>query len=106
MSWEICAHLEFKMHDQTAVSISEVHKLIQLLNNKKLSYKQKMVQVDKKRPKMVIYMLHSVKKHFSTSKGHSLIKAHDQKLLSLRKKLVHTAILLFFAFSSKRCLNK
>ena len=51
-------------------------------------------------------MCHSVKNNFSKSKSHSLNAAHDQKTSLAQKKLVHTAILLAFAFRSKHGLNK
>ena len=40
------------------------------------------------------------------SKSHSLNAAHDQKTSLAQKKLVHTAILLAFAFRSKHRLNE
>ena len=56
--------------------------------------------------KTVIYMCHSFKNYFSKSKSHSLNAAHDQKTSLALKKLVHTAILLTFAFRLKRRLNE
>ena len=46
-----------------------------------------MSQLERKRPKMVIYMLHSVKKKISNSKSQSLIEAHDQKNFSRSEKI-------------------
>ena len=43
---------------------------------------------------------------FKVEKSHSLNAAHEQKINLAQKKLVHTAILLTFAFSSIRRLNK
>ena len=40
------------------------------------------------------------------SKRYSLNAAHDQKTSLARKKLVHTSILLTFAFRSKHRLNE
>ena len=51
-------------------------------------------------------MCHSVKNYFAKSKSHSLNAAHDQKTSLTQKKLVHTAILLTFAFRSKQRLNE
>ena len=47
-----------------------------------------------------------VKNYFSESKSHSLNAAHDQKTSLAPKKLVHAAILLTFAYSSKQRLNE
>ena len=67
---------------------------------------KKLGHLDEKRLKTVIYMCHSVKNYFSMSKSHSLNAAHDQKTSLAQKKLVHTAILLAFAFRSKHRLNE
>ena len=67
---EICDHLEFKTH--------------YFAQKTKLS--KKLGQLDEKTAKMVIYMRHSLKKHFSKSKSHSLIEAHDQTILLAQKK--------------------
>ena len=72
----------------------------------KANCKQKRGTWTKKRPKTVIYMCQSVKNYFSKSKSHSLNAAHDQKTSLAQKKLVHTAILLTFAFRSKNRLNE
>ena len=67
---------------------------------------KKLGHLDEKTAKTVIYMCHSVKNYFSMSKSHSLNAAHDQKTSLAQKKLVHTAILLAFAFRSKHRLNE
>ena len=51
-------------------------------------------------------MRYSFKKLFSKSKSQLLIEEHDQKTSLAQIKLVHTAILLSFAFNSKRRLNE
>ena len=67
--------------------------------------RKKLVHLDEKRLITVIFMCYSVKNYFSKSKSHLLNTAHDQKTSLAQKKLVHTAILLIFAFSSKQRLN-
>ena len=43
--------------------------------------------MEEKRLKTVIYMRHSVKKHFSKAKSHCMIEAHDQKTSLVQKKI-------------------
>ena len=89
------AHLIFKTHYWTQknlkntvvlISHSDSHRVshidtvsIMYYLYKKLNYIKTLRQLDKKWLKMVIYMLHSVKKHFSKSKSHSLTGARDQE---------------------------
>ena len=53
-----------------------------------------------------LYVPFSQKLIFRKSESHSLNAAHDQKTSLAQKKLVHTAILLAFAFRSKHRLNE
>ena len=80
----MCTNLEIKTHyyilKNTVVSVSEVHTVVSVSEAKKLG------QLDEKTTKNGIFMRH-FEKHFSKSKSHALIEAHDQKtkLILLRK---------------------
>ena len=59
------------MHIDSA-SMKQIHKKAAL-------HARKLTKLSKKRLKTVIYMLQSVKKHFSKSKSRALNAAHEQK---------------------------
>ena len=74
---------------------------------KKPNYKQKKLgHLDEKTAKNGYLYVPFSQTYFSMSKSHSLNAAHDQKTSLAQKKLVHTAILLAFAFRSKHRLNE
>ena len=66
--------------------------------------KKKLGQIDKNTAKNCHLYAPISQKLFSKSKGHLLNAAHEQTLLSVRKR--HTAYLLIFTISSKRRLKK
>ena len=106
-----CANYELETHFKslrnTVVSNFEVYNSIKhsikFISTKNQITSKRTGPLRRKTAKNGYLYVLSVK---NTFQSHSLNAAHDQKTSLAQKKIVHTAILLTFAFRSKQRLNE